>query len=491
MAESDRNTQHPSQYENSHLISAGNKALKDWNWSDARKYFEKALRAEIHAEAHFGLARALWWLGDIRGTIDNYTRAHNAFRENQEPTRAAESALAIALEAIAYLGNESFGSGWLSRSRRLIKDHKLYHLEGELQVLESCFAGDDPDTAEKLAREALQTARKTGSADLELRALSSLGVALVNKGQIEDGMNMLEETMAGSLGGEPADPYTVVFTCCDMIVSSSNCAAFERTLNCIRAAEQFEHRYGCPFLNIECRVVHGKILLATGKWPEAENIFKQAISQTRDSIPGYHVLTLTGLAELRLKQGKIEEAGRLIDGLHDHPEVLPVLSGLYLNQKKYGLAKSVLQRRLEIIGDTHLESARLLEIYGEAEIALGDHQAALERGRKLADLGRSRSCRLMVARGERLKGLAFSTAGDSVGARRFFDQALPEFAKLHIPFETARTHYMIAEALQHNEPEAAISEARSALSAFSQLGAAGFADASAELLRKLGVAVLH
>ncbi len=487
MAESDRNNQHSSRDESSSLIVSGNKALENGNWSEARNCFEQALHTEDHAEAHFGLARALWWQGDIRGTLDNYTRAYTAFRDNQNPTRAADTAMAIALEAIAYLGNESVGSGWLARSRRLIKDHKLYPLEGDLQVLESCFASDDPDSAEKMAREALETARKNENADLELRALSSIGVALVNKGRVEDGMNMLEEAMAGSLGGEPADPCTVVFTCCDMMVSSSKCAAFERSLNCIRAAEQFEHRYGCPFLHIECRVIYGNILLATGKWSEAENVFKQAISLTKDSIPSYHVMALAGLAELRLKQAKMEEAERLIDGLHDHPEVLPVLAELYLNQKHYGMAISALQRRLELIGETHIESARLLELYGEADIAQGDHEAAFERGRKLADLGRSRKCRLMVARGERLKGLGMSSADDPSGARRFFDQALPEFAKLHLPFETARTHYMIAEALQHNEPETAISEARSALSTFNQLGAAAFADASAGLLRELGV----
>ncbi len=488
MAQSDQYKQYSTSNENAHLLSLGNNALENGKWSDAKEYFEKALHAEDYAEAYFGLAQALWWLGDFHGSIDNYERAYKNFRENNDPARAAEAAMVIALEVISYLGNESVGSGWLARGRRLIRDHKLHQLEGDLQVLESCFAGDDPDTAEKLAREALQSAHKTGNADLELRALSSIGVALVNKGLVDEGMKMLEEAMAGSLGGEPADPYTVVFTCCDMMVASSKCAAFERTLNCIRATEQFEHRYGCPFLHVECRVVHGNTLLATGKWAEAEKVFKQAISLTRNSIPGYHVLSATGLAELRLKQGKPEEAERLIHGLHDHPEVLPVLAEFHLNQQKYGKAISALQRRLELIGETHLESARLLELYGEAEIAQGDHESAFERGLKLADLGRSRNCRLMVARGERLKGQAWSSADDPADARRFFDQALPEFAKLNLPFETARTHLLIAEALQHTEPDTAISEARSALTTFNHLGAAGFADASAGLLRKLGVA---
>jgi hypothetical protein len=35
-------------------------------------------------------------------------------------------------------------------------------------------------------------------------------------------------------------------------------------------------RYGCPYLYAECRVVHGRVLLLTGRWREAEDELRQA-----------------------------------------------------------------------------------------------------------------------------------------------------------------------------------------------------------------------
>jgi DNA-binding NarL/FixJ family response regulator len=56
-----------------------------------------------------------------------------------------------------------------------------------------------------------------------------------------------------------------------------------------------------------------------------------------------------------------------------------------------------------------------------------------------------------------------------------------------MPFETARTHLMLAEALRTLDPEVAAAEARAAFATFEVLGAGGHADASAALLRVLGV----
>jgi DNA-binding NarL/FixJ family response regulator len=57
--------------------------------------------------------------------------------------------------------------------------------------------------------------------------------------------------------------------------------------------------------------------------------------------------------------------------------------------------------------------------------------------------------------------------------------------ELGMPYEAARTRLVLARSLGANS-EAAIAEARGALAAFEQLGAARDADEAAELLRKLG-----
>jgi DNA-binding CsgD family transcriptional regulator len=124
----------------------------------------------------------------------------------------------------------------------------------------------------------------------------------------------------------------------------------------------------------------------------------------------------------------------------------------------------------------------LLELLGEAEIGQGQVEVAAERGRKLSELGDALGCRVMRARGERLRGRALASAAE---ARHHLDAALGGFVRLEMPFEAARTRLLLAQALRESDPEVAEAEARAALVAFENLGANGDAPAAVALLRQI------
>jgi DNA-binding NarL/FixJ family response regulator len=90
----------------------------------------------------------------------------------------------------------------------------------------------------------------------------------------------------------------------------------------------------------------------------------------------------------------------------------------------------------------------------------------------------------MLAHGERLQGHALAAVADAA-AKQHLDAALREFVRLEMPFETARTRLLLAQALRELDPEVAESEARAALAAFENLGASGNAGAAATLLREI------
>jgi DNA-binding CsgD family transcriptional regulator len=94
---------------------------------------------------------------------------------------------------------------------------------------------------------------------------------------------------------------------------------------------------------------------------------------------------------------------------------------------------------------------------------------------------------VIVARGERALGRCLSEAGDADGAIPHLETALSAFGRLEMPLEAARTRLLLARTLAGGEREAAVAEARGALAGFEQLGAAPDADATAGLLRSLGV----
>lgn len=483
------------------LVADGERALQAGEWRAAREAFEAALgQAEAAAvtgtaepvdatdaaEALRGLAEALWWLGDLDEAVARWEQAYAAFRRRPDPVEAVQIALRLCFDYRAHVGNPAAASGWLGRARRLVDDFALDELRGWLAFI-TAYDAEDPEDSERWARDALALARESSDLDLQLCALSQVGVALVAQGHVEDGLRFLDEALAGSLGGESDSIDTVVFTSCNMIVSCCHSADFARATQWIRAADRFTQRYGCPFLYVECRTFYGGVLVATGEWQRAEQELRTAIDQSRACVPVLHRQALATLADLRLAQGRLEEAERLVAGLEDEGAAAPVLTRIRLRRGQPAVAAATARRRLAVVGEDRLESAELVELLGDAEVALGEHATAADRGRRLAELGARLSCRLVVARGERLAGRAMAARGETADARARLDLALSAFAALEMPLEVARTRVLLAETLQRDEPELAVAEARTALTVFEGLGAGADADAAGALLRRLGV----
>jgi DNA-binding CsgD family transcriptional regulator len=150
------------------------------------------------------------------------------------------------------------------------------------------------------------------------------------------------------------------------------------------------------------------------------------------------------------------------------------------------VAAAVLRRRLAATSPGRLDAAAVIELLGEAEVALGDSGAAIERGRALVALGMVNHCDLIVAHGERLLGHALA-ATDVSGACTHLETALAAFVQAGVPYRAAQTRLLLARVLGHHDREVAGAEARAALSVFEDLGADRDADAAAALMRDLGV----
>lgn len=465
-------------------LAEGEQALAAWDWAAARELFGAALAREETAEALAGFGEAQFWLNNVREGIQWRERAYVAFRRQGDPARAVDVALWLCRTYLASLGNAAAARGWLARARRLVDAHHLEALRGWVLVSEA--AEVSPVEGEALAREALQHARAGGDVDLELWALGALGDRLVAQGRITEGAGYLDEAMAGALGGEGRHRDTVVFTSCTTMISCVSCAEFERAVQWIGATDAFTHRYGSPFLYAECRVLYATVLLAVGKWQQAEEELHAALEVCRNALPALRAQALATLAELRLAQGRPEEAGRLVNGLDDQPSAVPTVARIHLARGRAANAEAMLRRWLAETGDDSIDGLLLTELLGEVDLVQARPESAEERGRALAERGATFGCDLLVARGERLRGRAL-TARDVDRARSALDTALAAFARLGMPLEEARTRLLLAGLLAgRGESEAAAHEAGTALSAFDALGANGDRDAAERQLRELG-----
>jgi DNA-binding CsgD family transcriptional regulator len=306
-------------------------------------------------------------------------------------------------------------------------------------------------------------------------------------GSVAEVIALLDEAMAGSLGGEGGSLNTVVFTSCQMMISCSRAAEYERAGEWIRAADDFTERYGCPFLYTVCRTLYGGVLFSTGRWAQAEEELMTALRMSTPAQRTFRGEALAKLAELRLAQGRIEEAERLVEGFEDHPAVAAAIGTIHLARGEPGEAAAILRRRTSDIGERSLESASPLELLVEAEVALGATDVAAARANRLAELGARLGCDAVVARGERALGRVLTATGDAVAARPHLETALAAFSRLEMPLEAGLTRLLLAAVLGDGDRDAAIAEARSALAVFEDLGAAHHANTAAALLRSLGV----
>lgn len=470
----------------SELLAAGADALREARWSDAHEAFAAAAdaSAEPIGDALFGLADAKWWLGDLAGSVANREHAFNAFSDAGDAFNAAYTAIVLSFDHHKQFGNVLAAAGWLHHATRLIEDHALDGLRGWVLFARSLIASDAHE-AERLARDAHAFGRESDDRDLELCALSQVGVALVGQGRVQEGVRCLDEAMTVSLATNPS-PDTVVFASCMMMTSCTACAEFARAVRWVQATIAFTERYGCPFLYAECRILYGAVLLATGEWEQAERELVAGLELARGAVPQLHRLAVGTLAELWLAQGRLDDAERLVDGYDDHAETALALARIHLARGRAAAAAAVARRRIDALGERRLEIAPLVEVLGEAEVASGDAAIARDRAIDLIAFGTEFDCEPVRARGDRSAGRAMAAIGDVDAARRHLDRALVGFGRLEMRYDAALTRALLAEALCETEPDVSIAEARAALAAFEQLGANTDADRMAALLRSLG-----
>jgi DNA-binding CsgD family transcriptional regulator len=453
------------------LLVAGQAALAAGDWPAASAAFEASLEEAETPEALSGLGTASMWQGEMEAAVELRERAYAAFCRRPDPLQAAVTAISLYFLFRSSLGNVAASRGWLARAERLADELALPPLTGWVQCARA-HDSDDPVAAERMARDACDAARAAGDSDLELCALSQIGIALVDQGKVAEGAALLDEAMAASLGGEGEQLQTVVYTSCNMIMACSRATQLERATQWIRASGPFIQRYGSPHLFTLCRLHHGKVLVWTGDWAAAEAELEDALRVSHTTERGLTAEVLAALAELRLAQGRVEDAAELVAPVEDHPVTTGVLAALHLAREEPAAAEALLRRRLRVLGDDRLESAVLLELLCTAELAQGRREAATGTAERLSALASRSTCDAVVARAERATGDAES-----------LESALERFAALEMPLEAARTQLLLARVL---EGQPAVAAARAALSTFERLGAGRDADAAAALLRSLG-----
>lgn len=469
------------------VLEQAQAALADGRWTEAREGFESALAVEESGAALFGLAIARWWLREPAEAIALEERAFAAFRRLGAHEDAVNAAIYLCLGQSMTFANSSAARGWLERGTRIVEEQDLPHLVGWMLLCRAVTEQDDEDAiaAEKLARKALASAAEFNDFDLEVCARSELGSALVAQGRLAEGTAQLDDAMAGALGGDVHVVDSVVLAACRTIVSCSRAGDVRRATQWIRAATEFNQRFGSPHRHTTCKTHYADLLFLTGRWSEAETELAEALAVGERAEPLLHATARAGLAELRLAQGRHEEAERLLAGHEQHPVALPAWAGVLVARGEAEQAAELLRRRIRVAGRGRLEEIRLRVRLVAAEIACAQAGRATAAALELLELAGSIDVPLAVARAHHSAGLAFGAAGDAAAVDHL-ERALAAYLELDLPYDAARCRLALAS-LPGLPPDVAAADARLALETFERLGARSDSDAATALLRTLGV----
>ena len=224
------------------LLAAGETALAAGAWESARDSFEAALAQEMTPDGLDGLARALWWLDRQSAAIDARVRAYALFRRAGEIARAARIAVWLAHEYSAVHGNEPAAEGWLARAEHVLAGHVDAPERGYLDLAraERCL---DPAVAAGHAEAALLLARRLDDPDLEIAALSRLGLVMITLGQVDEGLAHLDQAMAAATGEEAATFEAVAQTCCSLVMACDLAGDDDRLRQWGKVVEGYVHRH--------------------------------------------------------------------------------------------------------------------------------------------------------------------------------------------------------------------------------------------------------
>jgi DNA-binding NarL/FixJ family response regulator len=463
----------------------GWRALADGRWGDARAAFESALRSELSPEALEGLSWAAWWLDDADAVFDARERALRLYKKRGEAASAARMATWLAADHLDFRGALAVANGWLRRARRLLEDSELGRDHGWLAFHEGylAFGQGRTETALELAAQAAEIGRRFDVPDLQMLGLALRGVLLVTCAEVEEGMGCLDEATATALEGEATVPISAAWACCFLVTACEAVRDYPRAFEwCDRIAE-FSGRYGSTYMLGFCRTHYASVHLWRGDWEAAEDAFEAALAAYAQSRPSFVVGVRVGLAELRRRQGRLDEAEEL---LADASGISATLCRAHVALDRGDAKRSVrlAERILRRVPEPHrLERAPALELLVRALARSGDEAAAAASLEELRALERVVGTTPLSAAADLADGLLSASAGDHEGAVQLLEEAVDGFVTSGAPFEAAQARLEAATSLMAlGRVDAAAREIRVALDKLEGLGAEGEALRARKLL---------
>lgn len=372
-------------------------------------------------------------------------RAFKLYRGRDDVIGAARVAIWLGCDHHDFRGEHAVANGWYQRARRLLRDVPTCAEHGWLAFHEGAYAlelEDDTSTARAKAAEVAAIAAALGHTDLEFQSLALDGLALVTEGAVEEGMRRLDEVGVAATTGELEDRIATAWSLCYLIYACERARDFDRAAQWCARMQEISTRFAFEFGMGVCRAHYGGVLVLRGRWDAAEAELVAAGDIIARSRPSASAESAVRVAELRRRQGRVDEAARLFNESIPHPLAVVGLASLALDGGEPAHAAEVLEDLLAATPRVSLtQRADALELLARARAEVGDGAGALAAADDLAAIAATVRTRPLQAMASLARASACACAGNDLEARRHGEEAVELFERSGLPYEAecART----------------------------------------------------
>ncbi|MPZ73010.1 MAG: hypothetical protein GEU74_07230 [Nitriliruptorales bacterium] len=466
-------------------LQAARAAFAKHAWREAYDLLLEADQAvPLQPDDLKSLGEAAWWLGRLEEAISAKERAYVGYSEAGDNQNAAICALSIAQDYFAKLAH-SIGAGWFNRAERLLEHEPESPAHGHLAFMHAIGsdAARDLDAALVFADRTLEIGTRFGDRDLQAYGLLVRGRVLVLKGEVEEGLSLLDEATVAAVSGDiGAQPTGIIY--CIAIGTTASLADYSRAGEWTEASKRWCERQSISGFPGVCRVHRAEIMRLRGSWREAEQETRRALTELENFNLEFAAEGFYELGEVRLRIGDLEDAADAFRQAHElgRPPY-PGLAVLWLVQGKTDAAAAGMKRALDDPHFDRLGRARLLPTEVEIALAIGDSERARVAVEELEKTAADYDSPPLRASALCARGALQLAEGDTAGAVAAFRESWRTWRSADLPYEAARARMALGTALRAvGDAHGAVMELEAARSAFERLGATIDLDRVIELL---------
>jgi DNA-binding CsgD family transcriptional regulator/tetratricopeptide (TPR) repeat protein len=433
-------------------LDAGRSALADGRWQDAFEIVRAHVTGAFNAEALELLGLTAWYVDNAEVAFDAYDAAYRLSVDAGDQYGAARAALWVVACRTTFKDQTNIAIGWLRRVYDGLDRRVLSRELGWMRIRECEMALQAPSAGIKKsyisARKATEIGRRLDDPDLQVIGHAIEALTLMAGGRLQEGAERADEAHAAIAGGRFTQHFAAAAAYIMIVDGYERVRAYDQMDAWCAHARTFCAHWRLRYPLAICQTQHAGVLMARGRWPEAEAELAAAADDLSTTRPGLLGRAFVRLGELRRRQGRLIEATTLFERAAGQTATSLGQVNLLIDRGNATRAFYVVNRiRRWVLPENRTGRVAVQEVASRASLALPDIVKASEAIDEIQRLAQTIHTAPVQASAAFSRGLLQSATGDLEGAIVALTDARTGFTDAGAPYDAVRASVELACAL--------------------------------------------